>query len=568
MPTTTTLKCAGESDQGRVRTNNEDRLHFDPDRGVLIVVDGVGGQAAGEVAAETAVRVIRERLERQDGAAAERLSAGITLANNEIFRLAETTPEWAGMSCVLTAAVVEGSRLTIGHVGDTRLYKIHRGQIRKLTRDHSTVGMDEDEGRLSEVEAMHHPRRNEVLRDVGSSEHRPDDEGFIDIYETTFEPDCALLMCTDGLSDLVTSEQILSAVREHAGDPARVVRRLIEMANEAGGKDNVTVLFAEGEQFADATRRQLAEPVGADRAAHGAALTEAPATSRGAASGTRARSARWSFLTFGLLVGLAGGALLYRWYARAAAAPPTPAAGEGRAAEQQPARGPVRTMTVGPGWEFKSIGEALGEARAGDTVVVAPGDYRESLELRAGVTLVSQVPHGAAVVPPEGAAQAVLARGVEGARFVGFRVNCQPTRAPSCVRVEDSDAVLENLDVSGAAEAGVDLAGDATLLGSHVHDNAGSGVRVRAGAPRITRNLFAENGAAGDDRHFDVEIVRPARPELKWNVFVNDGLNVGPLFPNETNELLRNNLVVKPAPAATGVQGFPSQATPAAQGPP
>ena len=114
------LRFAAASDPGKRRKNNEDRYYIDPDRGIYAVIDGVGGQAAGETAAGVAVEVMRERLERQTGSAEERLREAITLANNEILRLSRTKPEWAGMACVLTVALVEEDIVTIGHVGDTR----------------------------------------------------------------------------------------------------------------------------------------------------------------------------------------------------------------------------------------------------------------------------------------------------------------------------------------------------------------------------------------------------------------------------------------------------------------
>jgi PPM family protein phosphatase len=169
------LHGAGGSDPGRVRDNNEDRFHCDPGRGIFIVVDGVGGHAGGEIAAETALLQVRTRLERASGSAEERLREAITLANNEVYRLSRTNAEWTGMACVLTAALVQDHQVTIGHVGDSRLYKLRSGAIEKLTHDHSPVGEREDAGELDELEAMRHPRRHEVFRDVGSDRHTPAD---------------------------------------------------------------------------------------------------------------------------------------------------------------------------------------------------------------------------------------------------------------------------------------------------------------------------------------------------------------------------------------------------------
>src|SRR5437763_6940561 len=153
------------------------------------------------------------------------------------------------MACVLTVAVLDNGSAVVGHVGDSRLYQVRRGEIRKITHDHSPVGEREDSRELSEADAMRHPRRNEVFRDVGGQEHTPDDADFIEVQRFAFEPDSALLLCSDGLSDQVPSAEIRTAVERDAGNPEAAARELIAAANRAGGKDNVTVLVVEGEQF-------------------------------------------------------------------------------------------------------------------------------------------------------------------------------------------------------------------------------------------------------------------------------------------------------------------------------
>ena len=163
------------TDQGPVRPNNEDRVYADESRGIFLVVDGMGGHEAGEHAAEIAVETIRTRLERQTGAVEQRIREAIALANNAILNAASENPAWKGMACVLTLAVLDGDRFTVGHVGDSRLYQVRAGTIQKITHDHSPVGEREERGELSEAEAMRHPRRNEVFRDVGSESHDPDD---------------------------------------------------------------------------------------------------------------------------------------------------------------------------------------------------------------------------------------------------------------------------------------------------------------------------------------------------------------------------------------------------------
>src|SRR5262249_51532254 len=160
----------------------------DDKRGIFLVVDGVGGQAAGELAAQTAVEIIRDEMLDGDEPPDERIVRAITRANNHIYHLAADNDQLHGMACVLTLAVVSGNRITIGHVGDSLLYLIWNGAIRKLTSDHSPVGEGEDAGELSEDEAMHHPRRNEVFRDVGS-QRRTAGEDFVELRRCHFKPD-------------------------------------------------------------------------------------------------------------------------------------------------------------------------------------------------------------------------------------------------------------------------------------------------------------------------------------------------------------------------------------------
>jgi serine/threonine protein phosphatase PrpC len=144
------LNAAACTHPGRVRLNNEDMPVIDAARGIFGVIDGIGGQAGGEVAAATARDVILQRLARPAGTPAERVREAIAIANNEIYRRASASAELAGMGCVVTLAIVSDGRITIGHVGDTRLYKIRPEAIRKITRDHSPVGELEDAGELPE----------------------------------------------------------------------------------------------------------------------------------------------------------------------------------------------------------------------------------------------------------------------------------------------------------------------------------------------------------------------------------------------------------------------------------
>jgi serine/threonine protein phosphatase PrpC len=249
------LDCGAVTDTGRVREQNEDRYWVDPQRGVFLVVDGVGGEAAGERAAEIAVMAIREALAAAEpGPAEQRLRDAIAAANNRIFAEAQQSPEQAGMACVLTLALLDETQLTVGHVGDSRLYLIGGGIIRKVTNDHSPVGQIEDAGEISEVEAMAHPRRNEVFRDVGSRPRSAADQDFIEVVSCEFPGDSALLLCSDGLSDHITSRRIREIAERYAGNAEATASHLVDAANRAGGRDNITAVFVAGPLFSGANR--------------------------------------------------------------------------------------------------------------------------------------------------------------------------------------------------------------------------------------------------------------------------------------------------------------------------
>jgi serine/threonine protein phosphatase PrpC len=287
--TATVLSSAAATDTGLLREINEDRYWVDAERGAFLVVDGVGGQAAGALAAETAVDAIRSTL-FTEGTPEERVRRAITHANQRIYERAQSEEACRGMACVLTLALVEEGEITVGHVGDSRLYLFWNGSLRKLTSDHSPVGEDEDAGALSEAEAMVHPRRNEIFRDVGSRPRSPEDAGFIEIRQSRLRPDAAILLCSDGLTDHLTAAQIRAIVNRYEGDAAFVVGSLVEAANAAGGRDNITAVFAAGPEFL--SRRA---PAG---------------TTRPLSSATRPRSAgavftgRAAFLVYGLLLGM------------------------------------------------------------------------------------------------------------------------------------------------------------------------------------------------------------------------------------------------------------------------
>ena len=546
------LHAGAASHMGLRRENNEDRFHCDPANGLFLVVDGVGGQAAGEHAAEIALRMIRARLERETGTPADRLREAITLANNEIHREASANPELEGMACVLTAALVRDGRATVGHVGDSRLYLFAGGDIRKVTHDHSPVGEREDVGELDELEAMRHPRRNEIFRDVGSVPHEPADEDFVEIVEVPFRPADAMLLCTDGLSDLVPSASIASIVYGSA-DPQAVADRLIESANAAGGKDNVTAVFVAGSAFATSARRHRDR--WADRAAGPSRAQPDGGTAAAAAQPTRRRGSRlgWlvsrpAMLALGILLGLALGLGFLMASAHLA----------DRLAGLVRPESWSRTWKVGAAQDddVATIGEALRLARPGDTIEVGPGEYTEPVVVEGAVHLVSRKPHEAILRPPDTAAgtwTAVTIRAGASGRVEGFTIRGdQSGRLAVGVSVAEAVVDIVDLEISGAREAGVSLlpGSRATIRASHIRDNPGAGLVVEADAlPRLLHNVVTRNGTTTTAPRAGLEIKEGGSPQLFGNIIAGNGVNdISGLPPAARTEWQRENMIGLPAP--------------------
>lgn len=244
------LTYFGLSDMGRQRTNNEDAFiteQLDEKSILAVVIDGVGGYEGGEVAAEIARTEIPNYLhEFRNGERLELLKQAVVSANNAIFNRRQTDNKRSSMSCVLTSAIIDANRKVIDmvHVGDTRLYQYQNKLFTKLSHDHSLIGYREEIGDLTEEQAMCHPQRNVISRDVGSVKHEVEDKDFIEATEFPLLPNSIFLLCSDGLTDLITSEQISSVLVQKASLENKA-RSLINAANEAGGKDNITVVLIE-----------------------------------------------------------------------------------------------------------------------------------------------------------------------------------------------------------------------------------------------------------------------------------------------------------------------------------
>ncbi|ADB29192.1 protein serine/threonine phosphatase [Kribbella flavida DSM 17836] len=235
---TLSLDYAALSDVGRVRRNNEDSAYAGPH--LLLLADGMGGAAAGEVASAAAVQVLR----RLDTATItgedmiEALAGAVHRANERLSELVEEDPEREGMGSTVTALMFDGEQLGLAHLGDSRAYRMRDGRLQQLSHDHTFVQSLVDEGRISQEEAFTHPHRNLILRVLDG---RPDSDP--DLQMLDVQAGDRLLLCSDGLPDYVNDDVIAAAMAD--GTPDSVVVDLITHALEAGSNDNVTCIVAD-----------------------------------------------------------------------------------------------------------------------------------------------------------------------------------------------------------------------------------------------------------------------------------------------------------------------------------
>ena len=223
------------TDIGCVRDHNEDSLVVTPP--LFVVADGMGGHAAGEVASEIAVNVIAK--EAPTTIDANGLAQAVEAANREVLLASHDGRGREGMGTTVTAAILEGERLLVAQVGDSRAYLFHNGKLQQITRDHSLMADLIEAGKITPEEARVHPQRSVITRALGSDPlMRPD------IYEIDVATGDKLLLCSDGLSSMITNEQI-EAVMRRTADPQRCAAQLVNEAIAAGGYDNVTVIVAD-----------------------------------------------------------------------------------------------------------------------------------------------------------------------------------------------------------------------------------------------------------------------------------------------------------------------------------
>ena len=248
------LKTSTKTDKGLVRTNNEDAFfscdlvdenESDPSIGHLYVVaDGMGGVAAGEIASQLATEAMADfysnKKDTTDGHdLQERLAGAVMQANDSILDYVKQNPKTLGMGTTLTAILFHGDEAILAHVGDSRVYLLRDGDLYQVSKDHSEVQFMVDMGRLTPEEARNHPRKHILTQAVGV-----ENSNFLDIFTRRLSvlPDDVFMMCSDGLTDMLSDDDILDLMMQKS-EPDGIAQSLIDAALKEGGRDNVTVII-------------------------------------------------------------------------------------------------------------------------------------------------------------------------------------------------------------------------------------------------------------------------------------------------------------------------------------
>ncbi|MFN2488944.1 MAG: Stp1/IreP family PP2C-type Ser/Thr phosphatase [Actinomycetota bacterium] len=295
-----------KSDVGRIRSGNEDS-YLTNDL-IFVVADGMGGHIAGDVASSTAVDTIKEHLGSASGSDPETLAQLIRHANVTIWEKARTDASLTGMGTTCTLVYVDGDRAHVAHVGDSRAYRLRAGALEQLTEDHTLVARMVKEGKLSPAEAMHHPQRSIITRALGV-----DSDVRVDLTSVELRDGDRLLLCSDGLTSMIDEDSIAEAL-EREQEPQAAANLLVDLANEAGGEDNVTVLIVDlssGSAAGGSASSEAAspppppEPVGTDPGPAAAAPVHVVRSSR--------RWPRWLMVLLVIAALIAGGFLAARY---------------------------------------------------------------------------------------------------------------------------------------------------------------------------------------------------------------------------------------------------------------
>ena len=241
------------SDMGRVRKNNEDAVGEDGDLGLVVLADGMGGYNAGEIASGMAITTIKETVKKEwknlkpgeidpatgNSFEALMLKSAVEIAHKSIHHVSQTQPQCAGMGTTVVSALFHHDRMSIAYVGDSRLYRLRRGQLEQVTRDHSLLEELIARGHYKREDAKRMVRKNIVTRALGVEA-----EVKVDIIEDPIEVGDIILICSDGLCDMVEDANIRLTLSKFTDNLAEGAKALVALANENGGKDNVSVVLA------------------------------------------------------------------------------------------------------------------------------------------------------------------------------------------------------------------------------------------------------------------------------------------------------------------------------------
>jgi protein phosphatase len=248
------LQCIGQTDTGRVREHNEDMIAIDSELGLVVLADGMGGYNAGEVASGIAVKtvfnLVREQLEYQDltlpdastglSRASIILRDAIQRANKIIYQTARSQAQCEGMGTTVVAALFHNNRMSVAHVGDSRLYRVRGGAIEQVTLDHSLLQELVDRGFYSPEEAQRASNKNYVTRALGV-----ETQVEVEMQEHPVSKGDVYVLCSDGLSDMIGDDDMALTVSTFGANLNSVGQHLIQLANENGGKDNISVILAQ-----------------------------------------------------------------------------------------------------------------------------------------------------------------------------------------------------------------------------------------------------------------------------------------------------------------------------------
>jgi PPM family protein phosphatase len=232
----------GKTDCGLRRPNNEDAFLVKPEFGFCLVADGMGGAAAGELASQIFSETTNEVFSAADFSNADRvqlIQQSFLLANDRILKHTDVTPAHKGMGCTAELIAFFGDKFILGHMGDSRTYRLKNGQLKQLSQDHSLVQEQLERGLITPEEARTHTMKNVILRAVGV-----DETPALDLVRGNLAVGDLFLLCSDGLTDMVEDADIMAVLA--SGKPLiQKTEKLIELANDAGGHDNITVVLVE-----------------------------------------------------------------------------------------------------------------------------------------------------------------------------------------------------------------------------------------------------------------------------------------------------------------------------------